>query len=164
MDMKRLFAVAIVIFAFGCTPEKFGDLKPPFNRKAQMVGEWKVARVVQIDEQEERQEFRTFDITNKFDFSQINLKLEADGNFSITTGTAPQFLAEFTSGTWALDSDSQPSSIVFSKGSQTSNLSLSNLNELTEGGNLNIKFVRSVKLDGEKLTPVLSYQYVFTKR
>ncbi len=164
MKMYRILAVSLAILAYGCTPEKFGDLNPPFNRKAQMVGEWQVARVVQIDEQEEREEFKTFDITNKFDFSAISLKLQADGNFSITTGTAPQFLAAFTSGTWELDSEVQPSKIMFKSGSEQSGLNLSSLNQLTEGGKLNIKFTREVKLDGEKLTPVLSYQYVFIKK
>ncbi len=166
MSRCLVFVAMLSVLAVGCVPKEYGDIQAPFDRKAQVIGDWKAIRVLQIDEQEERPEFKTYDLTNKFDFSQLSISLKADGTFSITSSGAPQFISRATSGTWAFDDQARPSKIIFVSGSSSDTLGLSNLNELTESGRFNVKFTRSVKLkpSDAKPTPILSYQYAFTKK
>ena len=113
--IKKLgFTLLITGFLFlqACMPPKYPELEKTLTlRVAELGGTWKASKVTQYDQVAIDNAYpvsvQSMDITNAYTFSQYTITFNLDAQnrpttYSVTTGTAPNFLA-LTAGNWSVD-------------------------------------------------------------
>ena len=123
-----------------------------------LQGVWKLTKAVESDEDAKRKNFpfKTQDITNLFNLTDITVTLAADGSVTANYGTAPT-LFNLTTGSWKLDNPRTPSQLFFISGVDTTKFILGAYNNLPAK-----KLVlKQTKYSGT--TPMVSYDYEFSK-
>ena len=169
--MKKIFInIALLVFgsllATGCI-EEYGGVGEPVDKVNELAGTWKLASVIQVDEDAVRKGFpafvQTMDITEIFDYTDYTMNLEVSGgapsSFTIDRGNSPAIIG-ITSGPWTLDNLQAPTQIIFA---DSEALEFESYLELREGV-LSLRFTRyQTNSKGEK-SAFLSYRYRFIKQ
>lgn len=171
--MNKIYAIAFsmcLLFLTGCI-EDFGGPGEPFNRQAQISGEWVLEEVVQTDMLTLNPQFSTVNITEDFPaFRTVEMQLNESGNYVLTNpDNAPALFPK--SGNWKLDDPEFPAQIIIEEEAGTAVLVLRSLNTLTESNTLEVSMVRSLLLPEEKdgattykETEAISYDLVFARK
>ncbi len=107
-----------------CQPkEDFGDIGEPFATAESTIGDFKLAQVVQVDNDAVDNNYpaavQRLDLTADYAYNQVVFSFQANGsepaNFVVTNpGNAPVFL---TSGTWKFDDSKGPRKLIISQAS-----------------------------------------------
>lgn len=178
--LKYSLFIGILILFAKCSPDNDGTFGETIDREVQLIGNWKIESVSQIDLDAEKKSFPSFatkvDITNAIlgmPYSDFSMDLQ---NGSITTSIASSpmsFIINEGSGTWSWISDSEielvkqelginaSSGITTSIGGQDVNLYISSYTGInSQPATLSLSYDRMDVND----SPVTRYEYVFVKQ
>ena len=164
MKTILIFIFSILILA-SCSPDEFPALGDRADRVSQLTGTWSLTKVTQEDKDAVRKGFPFFaqvqDITNAFPYTSITLSLNVDNTFTLDNGNGPNILGGLSSGTWAVDDQMFPSTLIFTSGSDSFELSIGSFAEIGDGVITLVK-ARQEEKSGS-LQDVLEYNYEFSK-
>ena len=150
-----LFLAVVAFVMASCRPDDFYPLGDRTDRSAQFPGTYQLQAVTQTDLDAQEKGFPAFaveqDITDAYPFQQMTLTLQADGSFTVNAGDAPNIIG-FENGTWSLDNAQFPSTVIFTSGSESSELGIRFLNGL-DTGTLTLEKVNTS--EGKALTEYL---------
>ncbi|WP_113653950.1 DUF5004 domain-containing protein [Pedobacter namyangjuensis] len=163
-NIKYIIMAICFILLGSCKPEEFGPIGSDTNVVKELQGTWGLTKVTQKDEDAATKGFpyKELDITAVYPYKDLTIALQGDAsgaptNFTITPGNSPK-IADFNTGTWAVDNAIAPTIITLKNGTVTSELTLGSYAELKSG-----KFyLKKVKKSNGKA--ILSYTYQFTKK
>mgnify|MGYP001063032185 CR=1 FL=1 len=164
--MKKILIFIFSVFVLvSCSPDEFPPLGDRADRVSQLTGTWSLTQVTQEDQDAVRKGFPFFaqvqNITNAFPYTSITLSLNTDNTFTLDNGNAPNILGGLSSGTWAVDDQLFPSTLIFTSGSDSFELSIGSFAEIGDGV-ITLKKARMEERDGS-LNSVLEYNYEFSK-
>lgn len=168
MKLKNISYLLALILLGSCYPEEFPEIGDPADRVAQLAGTWQVSSVMQKDDDAIRKGFpsnvREQDITNVFPYTDFTLMLGVGEGvpteFTVTQGGSPNIIGGLTSGTWALDNNALPSSITFTEGNATYDITIGSFANITS--NL-VLTVQRTQLKSGVPESFITYEYIFTK-
>lgn len=171
--MNKIYAIAFsicLLFLAGCI-EDYGGPGEPFDRQAQLTGEWVLEEVVQTDLLTLNPQFSTVNITEDFPaFRTVEMQLAESGTYTLNNpDNAPSLFPK--NGSWQFDDPEFPSQIIIEQETGTAILTLRSLNSLTENNKLEVSMVRSLLLPEEKdgaitykETEAISYDLTFARK
>lgn len=166
VTMKKIL---IIIFAagiiYGCTPDEFKPIGDKPDRVAQLEGVWQLSKVIQTDNDAVNKGFPLFaqeqDVTDYFDFSDLQLTLKADKSFEVNTGAAPNvFKGDL--GQWSVDSNEFPAEIYLKSNALNDTINIGSFAHISSG-QLSLKRIRYQEKSGD-FTPAITYTYQFEKQ
>lgn len=163
--MKNLLIIIGLVLIISCTPEEFPPLGERPDRVQQLTGTWKVTQVIQTDNDAVRKGFPFFaqqqDITSAFNFTDLQIVLNADNSFAVEAGTAPNIIGMAT-GQWETDDTEYPSEVIFKNGGQQTEIGIGSFASIAEGA-LTLEVIRYEE-KGDALQPVITYEYKLEKQ
>lgn len=160
---KLTILLGLLVFLFGCEPDKIPDIGEPFNRQEQLVGTWKLSSFIQIEEDAKSKGFPEFatkmDLTDVFEghsYKDFSITLNADGTFTTELGTS--YVEMLSDGSWKLDDVKFPTAILLTKGSETQTVLLGSLADLVFN---KVQLKSERKNDSGKT--IITYEYNLSK-
>lgn len=98
---------ALLISFSACTPEELPGLPEPIVQAEEVVGNWKLMKVEQMDESPMGDHQEMYDITAAFPFQEMEVQFKQDGSFVALPGEAPMLFQAGDEYTF-LDEDMEP--------------------------------------------------------
>jgi len=169
MKLKNIPYLLALLLVVSCYPEEFPEIGDPADRVSQLAGTWQITSVVQQDDDAVRKGFpsnvRESDITNVFPYTDFVLTLGVNEGvpteFTVTEGGSPNIIGGLTGGTWALDNNDLPSTIIFTEGSETFDIEIGSFADIVNTLELT---VQRTQLKSGVMEPFITYEYIFTKK
>ena len=161
----------MLVVLYSCKPDNDFTIGQPQNRLQQLAGTWKLQSVFQtdlnaknnnyVDEARPEINVQRMDITSAAPFGDLKVTFaEAADNvpttFAVDYGAAPKIFKN-AAGTWAVDNLTTPGAIKFINGTDTINVKLGNVSNLSS----NMLTLSRIKSQGTK--PKIQYDYNFIK-
>lgn len=137
--MKKIYALLfIALLVFSCQPDEIPAIGEKTDYKPMLAGTWQLVKFEQIDADAESKSFPGFatrmDLTSVFEghpYTDFSITFNGDGTFTTSAGTS--FVQMMESGTWALDDEKYPSSILLTGNAKTQTIALGNLSDVIVG-------------------------------
>jgi hypothetical protein len=174
--MKKIISYSLLlclmaVVMYSCKPDNDFKIGQPQNRLQQLAGTWKLQSVIQtdinaknnnyVDDARQDVNVQQMDITSAAPFTDLKLTFAEGANnvpttFAVDYGGAPKIFKN-ASGIWLVDDLATPGAIKFVNGTDTINLRLGNVSNLSA----NMLTLTRIKSQGTK--PKIQYDYNFIK-
>lgn len=96
-NIYKILMLVIFINTLGCQPEDFDSIELNKPKTEDLAGTWKFVKLEQIDNNPTNTERASIDISDVYDFTNIELTFTADGVFSMKAENIPVFFKGDTS-------------------------------------------------------------------
>jgi hypothetical protein len=165
-NMKKiacLFALAALLYLSGCKPASLNEYDSySAANVAALAGNWKLTKAVQGDEDSKRKAFpyKTLDITNVLNLTEIRLALVSSGGNPTTAtvnyGAAPRIF-KITSGNWLLDNKDKPGQLWLANATDTTKFILGSYGSIAND-KITLKQTKNLGT-----TSMVTYEYEFSR-